>query len=144
MGYLILDKLDGIVNDLKITGCLTPGINADIKMLRDEILAENNRLMEETKNKEISRLKNKKEILKEFFDYQGKHICNQDTIIDDFIEFHKNKKLREQIFTAISEASMCWEKIDNAGVFESTRAGKIAINLIQELSKELNLNVPEN
>lgn len=41
----------------------------------------------------------------------------------------------ELIMTAMCEASMCWTDIDNAGVFDSTRAKQIGEKLLQDIKK---------
>ena len=45
-----------------------------------------------------------------------------------------NAQLRQAIFEAIGEASMCWSNIDKAGVFESTRAQDIGERLVKTLA----------
>jgi len=45
-----------------------------------------------------------------------------------------NAQMRQAIFEAIGEASMCWSNIDKAGVFESTRAQDIGERLVKTLA----------
>ena len=53
------------------------------------------------------------------------------------------KELREKIFTALGEASMCWEPIP-VGVFDSTKAQRIGDELVSALkSKEEPLSTPD-
>lgn len=40
-----------------------------------------------------------------------------------------NDKIREQVFMAVGEASMCWSETPN-GVFDSTRASQIAERIL--------------
>lgn len=40
---------------------------------------------------------------------------------------------QELITTAIGEASMCWDNVDKAGVFNSTKAKEIGEKLLQDL-----------
>lgn len=42
---------------------------------------------------------------------------------------------REAVFQALGAASVCWEQIEKAGVFESTRAKAIGDALISRLSE---------
>lgn len=42
---------------------------------------------------------------------------------------------KELIMKAIGEASMCWENIDNAGAFNSTKALQIGEKLLQDIKK---------
>ena len=44
------------------------------------------------------------------------------------------KEIREKIFMAIGEASMCWKPIPK-GVFDSTKAGKVGDRLTAEIEK---------
>ena len=46
----------------------------------------------------------------------------------------ENEKLRELVFMAIGEASMCWSEVPS-GVFESTRAKKIGDKLMEGISR---------
>lgn len=46
----------------------------------------------------------------------------------------ENEKLRELVFMAIGEASMCWSEVPS-GIFESTRAKKIGDKLIEGISR---------
>jgi hypothetical protein len=40
-----------------------------------------------------------------------------------------HEELKEKIRQAIGEASMCWEKLDSTGVFDSDNASRIAADL---------------
>ena len=46
----------------------------------------------------------------------------------------ENEKLRELVFMAIGEASMCWSEVPS-GIFESTRAKKIGDKLMEGISR---------
>jgi hypothetical protein len=52
-----------------------------------------------------------------------------------------SERLPEGVFTRIHEdigqASMCWENIKGAGVFDSTEASRIAFNLCQFIADAL-------
>ena len=53
-----------------------------------------------------------------------------------------SEQLPEDIFNRIhqdiGEASMCWEHVDKAGTFDSTRASKIAFELCHFIADKLN------
>jgi len=40
------------------------------------------------------------------------------------------------ITQAMAEASMCWSNIDNAGTFDSTKAGQIGKKLLNDIKKK--------
>jgi NTP pyrophosphatase (non-canonical NTP hydrolase) len=42
----------------------------------------------------------------------------------------KSDELAAAVFEALGEASVCWEHIDQAGIFDSTRAGAIGDRLV--------------
>lgn len=44
---------------------------------------------------------------------------------------------REAVFQALGAASVCWEQIERAGVFESTRAKEIGDALVSRLQELL-------
>jgi hypothetical protein len=48
-----------------------------------------------------------------------------------------NDTIREAVYMAVGEASMCWSEIPN-GVFDSTRASKIAESILAIMPLELN------
>jgi hypothetical protein len=48
-----------------------------------------------------------------------------------------NDKIKEQVYMAIGEASMCWSETPN-GVFNSTRASQIAERILNMMPLELN------
>lgn len=47
------------------------------------------------------------------------------------------ERIFERIHQDIGEASMCWEKIEGAGTFDTTHASTIAFNLCQFVADEL-------
>jgi len=61
--------------------------------------------------------------------------CSCDGISED---------LQSKILIAIGKASMCWAKIENAGVFDSEQAKKVANDLCCDIEGELNsIKMPE-
>jgi hypothetical protein len=48
-----------------------------------------------------------------------------------------NKETREKIFESIGSASMCWEHVDKAGVFDSTTACTIGEDLCSFIADEI-------
>jgi hypothetical protein len=44
---------------------------------------------------------------------------------------------RERVYSDIGEASMCWEKPEKAGVFDSQKAAEIGLNLCQFVLDEI-------
>lgn len=47
------------------------------------------------------------------------------------------ERIYERVYQDFGEASMCWSRIDKAGVFESERVSIIAHNLCQFIADEL-------
>ena len=47
--------------------------------------------------------------------------------------------LMELIYRTIGAASMCWDHVERAGIFDSTRAKQIADSLAKELSDRYTL-----
>lgn len=47
--------------------------------------------------------------------------------------FKETETVEEAIFQALGAASMCWEHIEKAGIFESTRAKAIGDDLVARL-----------
>jgi len=47
-------------------------------------------------------------------------------------------KIREQVFMAVGEASMCWSETPS-GIFDSTRASQIAERILNMIPLELNM-----
>lgn len=45
--------------------------------------------------------------------------------------------LEEILFQALAAASMCWENVEAAGVFDSTRAKEIGMALLREVNRAL-------
>lgn len=45
--------------------------------------------------------------------------------------------IREKIFTTIGQASMCWESIEKAGIFDSNQASVIGEDLCEFFSDEI-------
>ena len=45
--------------------------------------------------------------------------------------------IREKIFTTIGQASMCWESIERAGIFDSNQASAIGEDLCEFFSDEI-------
>ena len=43
----------------------------------------------------------------------------------------------DRIHQDIGEASMCWEKVDKAGVFDAEHASRVAFNLCHFVADEL-------
>lgn len=50
----------------------------------------------------------------------------------------KDMELQEAVFTALGAASMCWQHIDRAGIFDSTRARLIGEQLALRIFQEEN------
>jgi hypothetical protein len=52
-----------------------------------------------------------------------------------------SERLPEEIFTRvhidIGQASVCWENVEGAGVFDSTKASEIAFNLCHYIADKL-------
>lgn len=48
---------------------------------------------------------------------------------------------REAVFTALGAASVCWESLEHAGVFQSDRAKEIGLDLIDKLSELFDLGL---
>jgi len=48
------------------------------------------------------------------------------------------EKLKELIQIAMGEASMCWENVDKAGVFDSSEALRVGDQLLKDIEAELN------
>lgn len=47
--------------------------------------------------------------------------------------FYDAETPTQAVFQALGAASVCWEHIEDAGIFESTRAKKIGEDLIEAL-----------
>ena len=45
-------------------------------------------------------------------------------------------KIREKVFQAIGEASMCWSPLPETEIFDSEKAKQIAENLLEEIESE--------
>jgi len=45
--------------------------------------------------------------------------------------------INEQIYQSIGQASMCWENVDKAGVFDSIEASKISDTLCNFIADKL-------
>jgi hypothetical protein len=54
---------------------------------------------------------------------------------DKMIELNEN--IKRKIFEDIGQASMCWEKVDKAGIFDSIEACKIAEDLCNFIAIEI-------
>lgn len=48
-------------------------------------------------------------------------------------EFYEVKSLEECVFQALGAASVCWESIEEAGEFNSTRAKEIGDALLEKI-----------
>ena len=55
---------------------------------------------------------------------------------------HTEDELRTKIGEAIGEASTCWDHLEGAGVFESSRAAKVADQLIADVLRLTSLGEP--
>jgi len=49
--------------------------------------------------------------------------------------------IKERIFQDIGQASMCWEKVNKAGIFDSTEACKIAEDLCNFIAIEMEKSI---
>jgi len=55
---------------------------------------------------------------------------------------HEKDRIREKVFQAIGEASMCWSETPK-GIFESSRAEKIGEELLSDIKQEILGKLPE-
>lgn len=49
----------------------------------------------------------------------------------------KNKDLETAVFESLGAASACWENLEGAGVFESTRCKEIGDQLLERIQQEV-------
>ena len=54
-----------------------------------------------------------------------------------------SEKIRERVLQDIGEASMCWEKVDQAGVFDATRASEIGNKLCEFIMEQMKEKINE-
>ena len=48
-----------------------------------------------------------------------------------------SKEVVEEIYITVGQASLCWEKPEKAGVFQTTQASAIALNLCEFIAAKI-------